>query len=133
MQIFYDALTVNKRTILGDSPPKVVKATFELWQGQVRNRPKWNLDRIAEAVFVVSKHASDYQDMNVQQGGSKTSDERVIALVLMYCTIINEISIVDAARISQNKVAAKKLQQQATRSRQMKPLPANFRYNANKV
>ena len=71
VRIFYDALTVDKRTILGDSPPKDVKATFELWQGQVKNRYKWNLDRIAEAVFVVSKHASNHQEMNVQRGGAK--------------------------------------------------------------
>jgi hypothetical protein len=133
VRIFYDALTVDKKTILGDSPPKDVKATFELWRGQVKNRYKWNLDRIAEAVFVVSKHASNHQEMNVQRGGSETSDERVIALVLMYRTIMHEITIADAARISHNKAAAKKLEQQASRSRQTKPLPANFRYDANKV
>jgi hypothetical protein len=71
VRIFYDALTVDKRTILGDSPPKDVKATFELWQGQVKNRYRWNLDRIVEAVFVVSKHASNHQEMNVQRGGAK--------------------------------------------------------------
>jgi len=99
----------------------------------VKNRYKWNLDKIAEAVFVVSKHASNHQEMHVQQGGSKTSDERVIALVLMYRTIMREISIADAARISHNKAAAKKLEQQASRSRQTKHLPANFCYDANKV
>ena len=72
--------------------------------------------------------------MIVQRGGRKTSDERVIALFLMYCTITNKISLADAARISQNQAAAARLQQQATLlSRPTKPLPANFRYDANKV
>jgi hypothetical protein len=132
IRIFYDALTVNQRMILGDSPPGVVKETFKLWQGQVRNRAKWSLDRIAEAVFVVSKHAHDHQEMIAKQGGTKAKDERVIALLLLYRTILNEISVADAARISQNKAAAKRLQDQSARS-QTKSLPPNFRYDANKV
>ena len=131
---FYDALTVNMRTILGDSPPQVVKHAFELWRGQVKNCSRWSPNKISEAVFVISKHANDYQEMIVQRGGRKTSDERVIALFLMYCTITNKISLADAARISQNQAAAARLQQQATLlSRPTKPLPANFRYDANKV
>jgi hypothetical protein len=132
IRIFYDALAVDQRTILGDSPPGVVKENFKLWQGQVRNRAKWSLDRIAEAVFVVSKHAHDHQEMIVKRGGTKAKDERVIALLLLYRTILNKISVADATRISQNKVAAKRLLDQSTRS-QTKSLPPNFRYDANKV
>jgi hypothetical protein len=132
IRIFYDALTVDQSTILGDSPPGVVKDTFKLWQGQVRNRAKWTLDRIAKAVFVVSKHAYDHQEMIAKRGGTKAKDERVIALLLLYRTILNKISVADAARISQNKAAAKRLQDQSTRS-QTKSLPPNFRYDANKV
>ena len=130
--IFYDALTVEQRTILGDSPPGGVVDTFKLWRGQVRNRAKWTLDRIAEAVFVVSKHAHDHQEMIARRGGTKAKDERVIALLLLYRTILNEISVADAARVSQNKAAAKRLQDQSTRL-QMKTLPPNFCYDANKV
>ena len=72
----------------------------------MRNRAKWSLVRIAEAVFVVSKHSHDHQEMIVKRGGTKTKDERVIALLLLYQTILNEISVADATRISQNKVAA---------------------------
>jgi len=132
IRIFYDALTVDQRTILGNSPPGVVKETFKLWQGQVRNRAKWSLDRIAEAVFVVSKHAHDHQEMIAKWGGTKAKDERVIALLLLYRTILNEISVANAARILQNKVAAKRLQDQSTRL-QTKSLPPNFCYDANKV
>jgi hypothetical protein len=105
------------RTILGDSLPQVVKHAFELWRGQVvKNRSRWSPNKIAEAAFVISKHANDYQEM------------------LMYCTITNEISLADAARISQNQAAAARLLQQATLlSRPTKPLPANFRYDVNKV
>ena len=42
IHIFYDALTVDERTILGNLPPQVIKETFKLWQGQVRNRAKWS-------------------------------------------------------------------------------------------
>ena len=98
----------------------------------MRKCAKWSLDRIAEAVFVVSKHAHDHQEMIVKRGGTKAKDERVIALLLLYRTILNEISVADATRISQNKVAAKRLQDQSTRS-QTKSLPPNFCYNANKV
>ena len=132
IRIFYDALTADQRTILGDSPPGVVKETFKLWQGQVRNCAKWSLDRIAEAVFVVSKHAHDHQEMIAKWGGTKAKDERVIALLLLYRTILNEISVANAARILQNKVAAKRLQDQSTRL-QTKSLPPNFCYDANKV
>ncbi len=132
IRIFYDALTVDERTILGDLPPQVVTETFKLWRGQVRNCAKWSLDRIAEAVFVVSKHTDDHQEMIAKRGGGKAKDERVIALLLLYRTNLNEISVADAARISQNKAAAKRLQDQSTRS-QTKSLPPNFRYDANKV
>ncbi len=93
------------RTILGDSLPQVVKHAFELWRGQVvKNRSRWSPNKIAEAVFVISKHANDYQEMIVQRGGSKT---------LMYCTNTNEIFLADTARISQNQAAAARLLQPA--------------------
>jgi hypothetical protein len=133
VQIFYDALTVDKRTILGDSLPKDLKATFELWQGQVNNRYKWNLDRIAKGCLCRIQARQQPPRDERSAGGSKTSDKRVIAHVLMYRTIMHQISIVDAACISHNKAAAKKLEQQASRSRQTKHLPANCRYDANKV
>jgi hypothetical protein len=98
----------------------------------VRNRAKWTLDRIAEAVFVVSKHAYDHQEMIAKRRGTKAKDERVIALLLLYRTILNEISVAEDVRISQNKAAAKRLQDQSTRS-QTKSLPPNFRYHMNKV
>ena len=133
IRIFYDALTVDQRTILGDSPPGGVVDTFKLWRGQVRNRAKWTLDRIAEAVFVVSKHAHDHQEMIARRGGTKSKDERVIALLLLYRTILEEISVADAARVSQNKVAAKRLLQDQSTTSQTKTLPPNFRYDASKV
>ena len=84
------------------------------------------------AVFVVSKHAHDHQAMIAKRGGAKAKDERVIAFLLLYHTILNKISVANAARISQNKAAAKRLQDQSTRS-WTKSLPPNFRYDANKV
>lgn len=50
IRIFYNALTVDQRRILGDSPPGGVVDTFKLWRGQVRNRAKWTLDRIAKTL-----------------------------------------------------------------------------------
>ncbi len=35
----------------------------------MKNRSRWSPNKIAEAVFVISKHANDYQEMIVQQGG----------------------------------------------------------------
>ncbi len=82
----------------------------------------------------MSKHAYDHQEMIVKQGGTKTNDNRVIALLLLYGTIVNVISVANAARILQNKAAAKRLQDQSTMSKQQtKSLPTNFRYDANKV
>ena len=132
VRIFYDALTVDQSTILGNSPPRAVKDIFKLWLGQVRNRAKWTLDRIAEAVFIISKHTCDHQEMIVKRGGTKTKEEKVITLLLLYHTTLNEISVADAARILQNKAAAKRLQNQLTRL-QTKSLPPNFRYDVNKV
>ena len=132
VRIFYDAHTVDQSMILGDSPPRAVMDIFKLWLGQVRNRAKWTLDRIAEAVFIISKHACDHQEMIVKWGGTKTKDEKVIALLLQYHTILKEISVANAACISQNKAVAMRLQNQSARL-QTKSLPPNFRYDANKV
>jgi hypothetical protein len=102
-----------------------VKDILKLWLGQVRNRAKWTLDRIAEAVFIISKHTCDHQEMILKRGGTKTKEEKVITLLLLYHTILNEISVADAARILQNKAAAKRLQNQSTRL-QTKSLPPTF-------
>lgn len=64
--------------------------------------------------------------MIARQGETKSKDERVIALLLLYRTILNNISVADAAHVSQNKAAAKRLQDQLTRL-QTKTLPPNFR------
>jgi hypothetical protein len=85
VRIFYDALTVDQSTILGDSPPRAMKDIFKLWLGQVRNRAKWTLDRIAEAVFIISKHACDHQEMIVKRGGPKPLTRR--SLLSCSCTI----------------------------------------------
>ena len=48
IKIFYEALTVERRVILGDSPPKVVSDKFKLWSQSVRQRAKWSLDGCQE-------------------------------------------------------------------------------------
>jgi hypothetical protein len=51
VKIFYDALTAEKKVILGNSPPREVKEKFNLWSQAVKQQGKWTLDRIAKSVF----------------------------------------------------------------------------------
>jgi hypothetical protein len=127
---FYEALTVDKSEILGDKPPRVVWDKFKLWRGAVKNRGKWTLDAIAEPVFVISRYV---HKMNKNVGGVLV-DSRIEALVLMYKFFLLEINLAEAVRQSQNRASAVILSSRQKRSTNpSKPLPPNFRYDANKV
>jgi hypothetical protein len=133
IKIFYEALTVEKSAILGNSLPKIIVDKFKLWAQAVRHRAKWTLEGIAESVFIISKHVHDRQAMIVKGGGTESADSKIVALRLMFCFFINEIELAEAIRLSQNRAAAVSLSSQQQRSIPSRPLPANFRYDANKV
>jgi hypothetical protein len=133
---FYEALTVdNKSEILGDSPPRVVWDKFKLWRGAVKNQGKWTLDTVVESVFVISRNVHDREEKMIKNGGGVFVDSRIDALVLMYNFFLMEINLAEAVRQSQNRAAAtmslSSRQQRSTNP--SKPLPPNFRYDANKV
>ena len=54
ISIFYEALTVEKKDILGSEPPKLVRERFDIWSRDVMKRGKWQLNGIAESVYIVT-------------------------------------------------------------------------------
>ena len=134
--MFYEALTVEKKDILGHKPPKIVRDRFDIWRQDVKKRRKWTLDRIAESIFIIARHVHDLQEELQKRDGCRaaSADSKIQALVLMYSFFLTEINLNEANPQSQNKaVAAKNLQNQQKKSKSMKLLPPNFRYDANKV
>jgi hypothetical protein len=131
IKIFYEALTVNKKSILGNSPPREVTEKFNLWSQAVKQQGKWTIDGIADSVYFIAKHVHNHQERIVKRGGSKSNDSKVVALLLMYHFFIAEIDMAKVILQSQNKAAAKSLQQH--KSKPVKPLPTNFCYDASKV
>ena len=57
--MFYEALTMEKKDILGHKPPKIVRDRFDIWRQDVKKRRKWTLDRIAESIFIIARHVHD--------------------------------------------------------------------------
>jgi hypothetical protein len=43
VKVFYEALTINKSKILGNSPPPQVKERFDAWVWAIKTRHKWAL------------------------------------------------------------------------------------------
>ncbi len=133
IKIFYEALTVEKKDILGCKPPKPVRERFDIWSRDVKKRGKWQLNGIAESVYIIARHVHNHQEKLREKGcHASSTNSKIIALELMYSHFITEINLAKANRQSQNKAAAaKNLLQQKPNS--TKPLPPNFRYNASKV
>jgi len=135
INVFYEALTVEKEHILGREPPDQVQKRFNIWRQDVKKRAKWTLDGIAESVFIIAHHVHDLQEELLKRGHRAAStDSKIEALVLMYSFFLSEINLNEANRHSQNKAAmAMNLQIQQKKPKSTKPLPPNFRYDANKV
>jgi hypothetical protein len=136
VDVFYEALTVEKKNILGHNPPNIVRDRFDIWRQDVKKRRKWTLNGIAESVFIITCQVHDLQEELQKRGGCRAAsvDSKIQALVLMYSFFLTEINLNEANPQSQNKaVAAKNLQNQQKKSKSMKLLPPNFRYDANKV
>jgi hypothetical protein len=113
---FYEALTIDKSEILGDSPPRVVCDKFKLWRGAIKNRGKWTLDAIAEPVFVISQHIHRCEEKMNKNGGRVFVDSRIEALVLMYKFFLMEIDLAEALCQSKNRAAAVILSSRQQRS-----------------
>jgi hypothetical protein len=131
VDIFYDALTLEKKVILGNSPPQEVKEKLDLWSQAVKQRGKWTLNRITKSVYIIAPHIHNLQEKLCKNRGSVSTDSKVDALVLMYSFFLSEINLAEVVHQLQNKAAAKSLQQQ--KSKPVKPLPTNFHYNTSKV
>ena len=133
IKIFYEALTVEKEEILGNKPPKRVREKFNLWSRDVTKRAKWQLNGIAELVYIIARHVHDHHERLREKGCcASTPNSKIIALELMYSHFITEINLAEANRQSQNKAAAARNQQQQN-PKSTKPLPPNFQYDAEKV
>ncbi len=127
--IFYEALTVDKKELLGNNPPHAIQDRFKAWSQVVKQQQKWTLDGIAKSVFLIACHVHDRQEKLCAQGGHVTSNSKIIALVLMHSFFFLEINLAEAVRQSQNKAAISSL----LTPKAMKPLPPNFCYDADKV
>jgi hypothetical protein len=132
VDIFYQALTIHKSKILGNSPPAAVRMKFDAWIQAVKSRGMRKLDAIAMSVFLIARHVHDRQEKFAMSGRALT-DSKIIVLVLMYRYYITEINRTELECQSQNAAAEKSLQQQQMTSKETKALPVNFCYDLSKV
>jgi hypothetical protein len=93
------------------------------------------LPGIAESVYMIAKHVHDDQEKREKVGLRVSTDSKVIALIYMYKLFIQQIDLAETVRQSQNKAAAESLSSRQVKAsaKVMKPLPANFRYDASQV
>jgi hypothetical protein len=121
VKIFYDALTVDKKKILGNSPPEDVLTKFNMWAQNVKSRGKWKIESIAKSVFIIARHVHDSKE-KLDESGCASADSKIRALALMYKFYIIEINHAEDERQSQNVAAEKNLQQQILKAKDAKPL-----------
>jgi hypothetical protein len=136
IRVFYEAVTtVDMLSILGDSPSEEVNKKFMLWRDARNKKGKWTLPGIAESVYMIAKHVHNDREKPEKVGLRVSTDSKVIALVYMYKFFIQKINLAKTVRQSQNKAAAESLSSRQVKAsaKAMKPLPANFRYDASKV
>lgn len=118
--------------ILGNSPPPAFRVKFDAWIQAIKSRGKWKLDAIATSVYLIARHVHDRQERLALSGRAST-DSKIVALVLMYQFYITAINRAELQRQSQNATARMSLQQQQATSKETRPLPVDFRYDASKV
>lgn len=136
IKVFYEAVTtVDKLSILGNTPSEEVNKKFMLWRDARNKKGNWTLRGIAESVYTIAKHVHDDQEKREKAGLRVSTDSKVIALVLMYKFFVRQIDLAETVRQSQNKVVAESLSSRQVKAsaKAMGPLPANFRYDASKV
>jgi hypothetical protein len=105
---------------------------FDAWIQVIKSRGKWKLDAIATSVYLIARHVHDRQETLALSGRASTNS-KIVALVLMYQFYITAINRAKLQRQSQNAAARMSLQQQQATSKETRPLPVDFRYNASKV
>jgi hypothetical protein len=74
LKIFYEALTVDRLSILGDSPPHEVRDKFVAWSQAVKHQSKWSLDGITQSVFIIARQVHDRQEKIRKNEGCATKD-----------------------------------------------------------
>jgi hypothetical protein len=106
-----------------------------LWRDARNKKGNWTLRGITESVYTIAKHVHDDQEKREKAGLRVSTDSKVIALVLMYKFFVRQIDLAETVRQSQNKVVAESLSSRQVKAlaKAMRPLPANFRYDASKV
>ena len=124
IKIVYKALTLERKDILGDTPPPSSAREVQHLGSSIKKRGKWKLEKSAELVYIIARHVHNHREKLRKKGSCVSTDFKVIVLGLMYSYFINEVNLAKAIRQSQNKAMAKSLQQQGTKS--TKPLPPNF-------
>jgi hypothetical protein len=130
---FYEALTMEKKDILGTPPPRAVQERFNVWSQAVKKQGKWTLDAIAESIYIIACHVHDHQEKLLAKGERVSTGSKIIVLILMYSSFITKINLVEAVCQLQKKAAAMNLQQQQQKQKSTKPLPPNFQYGASNV
>jgi hypothetical protein len=99
-----------------------VQERLNIWKKQ----GKWTFNPIAELFYIIAWHVHYHQEKLLKKGGHVSTNSKIILLILMYSFFISKINLAEAVYQSQNKDAAKSLQQQQQKPKLTKPLPPNF-------
>ena len=59
IKIFYEALTVEMKILLGDSPSQRVDRIYMSYIQDLKSRYRWKLDQIALPVYYLGKHVNE--------------------------------------------------------------------------
>ena len=73
IKIFYKALTVEMKILLGDSPSRRVDRIYMSYIQDLKSRSRWKLDQIALPVYYLGKHVNELLEARAKRGCPRTS------------------------------------------------------------
>jgi hypothetical protein len=125
--IFYEALTVEKKILLGDSPSQRVDQIYKSYIHDLKCRSRWKLDQIALSVYYLGKHVNELLEARAKKVASRPN-AKMEALSVMHEFFMHEVNLNEERRRSSSAATRRTFASNA-----MNPLPADFVFNPRRV
>jgi hypothetical protein len=125
IKIFYEALTVDVKVILGDSPSPRVDRIYWSYTQDLKSRSRWKLDQIALPVYYLGKHVNELFEARAKKVASRPN-AKMEALSVMHEFFMHEVNLNEEKRRSSSAATRREM---ASKN----PLPADFVFNPRRA
>ncbi len=128
-QDFYEALTIEMKILLGDSPSRRVDRIYcpMSYIQDLKSRYRWKLDQIALPVYYLGKHINELLEACAKRVATQPN-AKIEALSIMHEFFMHEVNLNEEKRRSSSAATRREMASRVTN-----PLPADFVFNPRRV